>query len=169
MSEPGGREPFWDVVRRRHPDVDVVLLPPAGTTPPPPVGGEPVTAEEAHRVADRLDDDFATLWEGLFGTAPEASPVRWTGGLVPGTARPVRSQRSADVPLDLVGAARPSLADLGWTTSEPPAGLPPLVAERAGQELQLTVHDGVARLEVRGTAVSIDAPTLRALRAEGRA
>ena len=25
MSEPGGREPFWDVVRRRHPDVDVVV------------------------------------------------------------------------------------------------------------------------------------------------
>ncbi|MCX6408648.1 MAG: hypothetical protein NTV28_17180 [Propionibacteriales bacterium] len=168
MSEPGGREPFWDVVRRRHPDVDVVLLPPAGTTPPP-VQGDPVTAEEAHGVADRLDHDFAALWQMLLGTAPEGSPVRWISGLVPGTARPVRSQRSEHVPLDLVGTARSSLADLGWTTSEPPAGLSLLVAEREGRELQLTVHDDAARLEVRGTTVPIASRTLRALRAEERA
>ncbi|MEH3068963.1 MAG: hypothetical protein PGN15_13325 [Aeromicrobium erythreum] len=70
----------------------------------------------------------------------------------------MRSQRGRHVPLDLVGTARPILADLGWTTSEPPAGLPLLAAEREGQELQLTVHDDAARLEVRGTIVPIAPP-----------
>lgn len=170
MREPAQREPFWGVVRRRHPDVGIVLLPPAGASPPPAPVGEPVSAERAQEAADGLDHDFAILWDLLLGTPPEASPVRWTSGLIPGTARPVRSQRSGHVPSeDLTGAARATLTVLGWTTSEPPAGLALLVAERDGQDLELTVHDGAARLELRGAAVPIGARTLRSLRTQEQA
>ncbi|ALX05382.1 hypothetical protein [Aeromicrobium erythreum] len=169
MSEPGGREPFWDVVRRRHPDVDVVLLPPAEATAPPGSDRDPVSVETAQELAARLDQEFASVWELLLGGPPEPSPVRWTSSPVPGTARPVRSQRSRDERgEDLVGTSRAVLTDLGWTTSEPQAGLPLLVAERDDRDLRLTVHDGAVLLEVHGPAVPVRPRTLRALRAEAR-
>ena len=46
-------DPFWSVVRRRHPDVDVVVLPSVdGARPLVQEGAEPVAADEAGLAAD---------------------------------------------------------------------------------------------------------------------
>lgn len=74
-------DPFFDVVRRRHPDVDIVLLPPE--PPPLPVTADAVATDRTvERARDRCQGLAAALWQVLVED-PEQPP---TADLVPGVA-----------------------------------------------------------------------------------
>lgn len=73
-------DPFFDTVRARHPDVDVVVLPPEPPAPP----GDPLTAGEvlARREADAA---FAeALWQRV---VEEPTELRHTVSAAAGSAR----------------------------------------------------------------------------------
>lgn len=79
-------DPFWSVVRRRHPDVDVVLLP----EPAPPAPSDPassLTYEQVREVALLVGQTWASLAPLVRAAgcldegAPAAAPsVGWRGG-----------------------------------------------------------------------------------------
>jgi len=60
-SEIVANDPFWSVVRRRHPDVDIVVLPPNDVPDPTPGTGE----TPVHTGVTRADfeGDVTALWD----------------------------------------------------------------------------------------------------------
>jgi len=124
-------DPFFEVVRRRHPDVDIVLLPP--DEPPPTPVGPPVddaTVREELARAGALADE---LWRGV-PEAPEPVPeATLTLGPVQGTVQP----RARAVRHDLDGHAmlvrlKDELVDRGWRVDRIPGPVERLVA--AGEQ-----------------------------------
>jgi hypothetical protein len=128
-ADPAATDPFWAPVRRRHPDVDIVLLPPeqaadepADQPPADPellsrlwataVGGDEPTETAERRVQGRLE----TTW-----TRESDQPVD------PATAQAV-VRRTAE-----------TLEQAGWHVLAPADGLPRVQAGRP---------DGLDRAEV---------------------
>ena len=139
-ADPAATDPFWAPVRRRHPDVDIVLLPPeqAGAEQPSTEVTEPVDPAE---IEELFGDLVGILWKVAVGdTVPTEREQRWvqdrvqttwtheTGGQVdPAIAQGV-VRRLADV-----------LEQSGYDVLAPPDGLP---------RVQAGKPDGVSRAEV---------------------
>lgn len=69
-------DPFWSVVRRRHPDLDVVVLPDASTGPD--AAGPPVSVEEVRRAAVALQEAWRWIRPMLAEHGEPAPPsIRW--------------------------------------------------------------------------------------------
>ncbi|TQK68419.1 MULTISPECIES: hypothetical protein [unclassified Nocardioides] len=132
-------DPFWSVVRRRHPDVELVLLPPAGPAEPaeqlseqlrepiPQTSLEAATAECAARVAE--------LWDRLVGaTEPDEWRDRWTTGATPEVSRHEATwTRLGMEPVTAAGVLERAAALLGdedWRVLTPPDGMPRVLAGR---------------------------------------
>lgn len=130
-------DPFWSVLRQRHPDVELVLLPPAGPTGPaelvepaapiPGTGAEQATAECAARVAQ--------LWDRLVGeTEPDEWRDRWTTGAEPGLSRHeatwTRLRVDPVTAAVLLDRAATRLRGEGWRVLAPPDGMPRVLAGR---------------------------------------
>lgn len=160
-------DPFWSVVRRRHPDVDIALLPPGSGADEVavPDGLEPVDPEAE---AVRLDDEAARLWEQLVGDREPVSSARWTSGAARGTVRRETTLVLDDVdPIlttGLVTSAGATLADAGWHVLTPPDGLPRVLAGREAEVgrveatlVHATGHDRLV-LRVRSGSVLVDDP-----------
>lgn len=166
-------DPFWSVVRRRHPDVELVLLPsagpagPAGTAeltepipePIPETSAEEATAECAARVAE--------LWDRLVGvTEPDEWRDRWTTGATPDLARHEATWTLLAV--DPVTAsstlerAAATLREEGWRVLAPPDGMPRVLAGRPArhgrEELDLVLVPATGRffLTVRSGQYLLD-------------
>ncbi|MEO5661948.1 MAG: hypothetical protein ABIR39_01575 [Nocardioides sp.] len=134
-------DPFWSVVRRRHPDIDIVVLPPdeaPDLTPAP--GAEPI-----HTGAARTDfeADVADLWDRL-GQPEERSSVRWTTAPNRGAVALEGRITAEDVDPDEAAAtlrrAAERLADAGWHVLVPPDGLPRLSAGQVRSTGRRTVQ-----------------------------
>jgi hypothetical protein len=139
-ADPAANDPFWAPVRRRHPDVDIVLLPPEQAVPEQraPAASEPVDPVE---IEEAVGDLVSALWRATVGdTVPTEREQRWvqdrvqttwtheTGGQVdPATAQGV-VRRLADV-----------LEQSGYDVLAPPDGLP---------RVQAGKPDGLSRAEV---------------------
>lgn len=159
-------DPFWSVVRRRHPDVDVVVLPPVpGTRTAPDAATADVAAEET--VADEAVDPEAVArlehevvrraWASLItsaGAVEGVSPVvtgRWLNGSAPDRIRREAvavvedPSRLADpvAASGLLRRAEETLSTQGWHVLVPPDGLPRLMAGRPegdGRRELMIVH-----------------------------
>ena len=68
-------DPFWSVVRQRHPDVTLVLLP---EEPPPPdaASAEPTDPDAVRRAADAVRDSWADLVQPLVVAQGVEGPPR---------------------------------------------------------------------------------------------
>jgi hypothetical protein len=130
-------DPFWSVVRRRHPDVELVLLPPSEAVPEPipetvPAPIPETSAEEATVVcAARV----AGLWDRLVGEAePDEWRDRWTTGPVPDLSRHEATwTRLGTDPVTAAGIldrAAQTLRAEGWRVLAPPDGMPRVLAGR---------------------------------------
>ena len=137
--------PFWAAVRRRRPDVGLVLL--ADQAPPP----DATTAEpDLTAAADRVAGHATGSWAIATG-ADEPLVPRLAHGPAEHTvvARVRVSARLGACPLDDLESA---LRDGGWRTSRPRAGLDLLVASRPGTDLRASYADtGVLSLSVQST------------------
>ncbi|MDN4173263.1 hypothetical protein QWY28_09945 [Nocardioides sp. SOB77] len=175
-AERVAADPFWSVVRRRHPDVDVVVLPAGDAAPPDPaeVASLPeVDAADAAEGAARGEAEALALWTALVGAEPGTIRTRWAAGRASGTHRLETTLRLDDVDptaaVAAVGRAEDALAADGWHVLAPGDGLPRVLAGRGEglgrAELQLVHAPAEARLVLRvragdvrlGTPSEVDA------------
>ena len=122
---------FFGVVRRRHPDIDIVLLPPESDDEEPSL--PPLHAPRETHEAE-LQREAEDLWRDLLGPSPDGVGSRWEPGR--STTRLVVSAAAADI--GDVQAAQ-ALAQLqrrleadGWHTLAPETGMPRVLASRGG-------------------------------------
>lgn len=158
-AERVASDPFWGEVRRRHPDVDIVLLPPDAGPAHAPEGAEPVDPAE---VAQAGEQQVAALWSQLLGhVSPASRTVRWMSGDVVDslvrestwTLQATREELAAqDVPT-MLGRVVDALGAAGWDVLAPPGGLPRVTATRpeglGRSELLLLVVADDARVVLR--------------------
>lgn len=143
-------DPFWSVVRRRHPDIDIVVL--QGEGHPVPVVPEGAPIEDPAGVARRRDAEAAALWQRFGGTDNAEVTTRWTSG-PEGAVR-----REVTLRLEEVGGA--SAAELlersattlradGWDVFVPPTGVPRVLAgrdEAIGRTQVQVLHDSAQQV-----------------------
>lgn len=125
-------DPFWSALKRRHPDIDIVLLPSA--PPAPSASGTAPMAAEPFAREHLMDTD--RVWDALVGHGTQRRTARW----IPGPTRD-SVRRTATLTLDGVDqtvavahlrAAEEVLRAEGWRTFAPPTGMPRITAERDG-------------------------------------
>ena len=151
-SVPG--DAFFGVVRRRHPDIDIVLLPQTGPAEPP---STEVDAADLAGLAAGFDAEVTDLWaEVAAGIARPATASRWVEGSVLGSVSrdvllAVEGVDATTAHQALAGAER-SLTASGWHVLAPPTGMPRVLASRgvnaAERVLQVVYVEATARFAV---------------------
>lgn len=140
-AEIVANDPFWSVVRRRHPDVDIVVLPPDDApdlTPAP-------DATPIHTGAVRSDfeSDVADLWDQL-DQSPGRPVVAWTvapnRGAVALEGRIAAEHVDPDQAAAALRRAAERLGARGWHVLVPPDGLPRVSAGQARSTGRRTVQ-----------------------------
>lgn len=156
--DPG--DPFFDVVRRRHPDVDIVLLPPDEPAPAQERIA-PLRLEEAEDLASDLAGLIDNLWHQADLPTGEAPLVSWWAESAE-TARVEAALHAGGV--DQVDGVRALatferlLTDRGWRCSAPQDGMPRVLAStaRAGVAWQLQASSAPqGRFALRLAAVDL--------------
>lgn len=135
-------EPFFAAVRRRHRDVDIVLLPPESPTP----AGEPPPREELEALPGLLATELVDLWESVAGRIELAGDVQphFLFGSVEGSVRCEVRAVGRHVPVEpglaALSATRRGLLALGWEVGAPDTGVPRVLAHRgAGNDRRALV------------------------------
>jgi hypothetical protein len=123
VSEPLG-DPFFDVVHRRHPDIDLVLLPPEG--PPAPAVVEPAVVVAT---LDRVASLAARLWGDATPEGDVTPRARLAYGRGPGTVRATArlTLRRPDG-FEVLVALRHTLESAEWQVTRPPGEVERLLA-----------------------------------------
>jgi hypothetical protein len=158
----GPLDAFFAPVRRRHPDVDIVVLPAAEPTPP----AEPL--DEA-QVAEALDQVVTTaeLASEAMGPRTTAAPTaRWRYGTDDGTV--LASARSSTTTPDGFGslvALRGALETGGWRVRRLPGAVERLLGVRGHLRVQASYaeHTGALLLEVSSRSMSVGRDRAREL------
>lgn len=149
-------DPFWSAVVRRHPDVDVVVLPQADdprleVPPDIPV----LSVEQAGEVCESA---AASWWHAL---QPDQDPTqehaRWLAGEAGGTVRHeatrTRDGLAAAEGRAILEQASDLLRQAQWTVFTPPDGLPRVLGSRPGalgqSEMQVVFAPEPGRLIMR--------------------
>ena len=155
-SRAVAEDPFWSTVVRRHPDVDVVVLPPEAPGTPEVPADEPTVDPVLARA--ELRARMAGLWSAI-GLEGEPSHLddTWLAGAAAGTLRWQGTATFDDLdPVVASGAlqrARDLLAaDDGWTVLAPPDGIPRVLAgrpDRLGREDVQVLLPAASRAVVR--------------------
>lgn len=168
-------DPFLDPVRRRHPDVDVVVLPPEAPQPPDAPGDPDQEAAAAGlpALAGAVDEATAGLWPGLAGEAPPPAQVGF--GTDPGTVV-VRARCRARV-LDEPGVPvvlarlRETLEQQGWEPRRAEGEVARFTGRRAGLRLRASyaAESGALLVEVVSDPVRVGRERASALAGAGEA
>jgi hypothetical protein len=145
---------FFGAVRRRHPDVDIVVLPQTGPAEPSATEVDPADLDD---LAARFDAEIIELWaEVATGVARPATASRWVEGSVLGSVSrevllAVEGVDAATAHQALAGAQR-SLTGAGWHVLAPPTGMPRVLASRgegaAERVLQVVYVEATSRFAV---------------------
>lgn len=162
LSDPLG-DPFFDALRRRHPDVDIVVLPPdpVAAVPPEPVGDDEVAASMV-RVATLARQ----LWANAARESTEVPEGRFAFGAGPGTVRgTARLATRHDDGFHVLVALRHELETHGWEVARPPG----VVERMVGRLDDLTVSasyaegSGALLFEVSSGSLPVGAARAREL------
>ena len=176
------REPFFAAVRRRHPDVDIVLLrgePDVGPADSPTQRGDPETVDvaEARRrrtEAEALLDDLLELLASGLDQAAEAPVSGWRGS-GPGELVAETSVRIPGVGEaaghEALKVAADNLLARAWRVDRPEGGAPRVTAHRDRTSVAVTWWPPVAAYGVvlRTDPVRVGAEAARELKSEDRA
>lgn len=159
--------PFWSAVRRRHPDLDIVILPPE--PPRPASSGQPPRAPEpfARTQQEQMDE----LWASLVGHGMPRAFARWIPGPTSDSVRHTVTLTLDEVSTSAgIGHLREAVALLrgdGWKVFTPPTGMPRVMADRPGELGDESLLFGYApeqrRLFTRLTSTGLTVGDRRAL------
>lgn len=171
MSEHVDDDPFWSVVRRRHPDLDIVVLPPM--QPAPTESGQ--ARQDPESFARTRLAEMDELWATLVGHGLPRIDARWVPGPTDESVR-----RTVTFTLDEIDStaglghlreALPPLKAEGWSVFRPPTGMPRVVADRAGEFGDASLLFGYApeqrRLFARLTSTGLVVGSREAMRLIG--
>ena len=158
-------DPLLDTVHRRHPDVDIVVLPPE-TAAPVAVTAEPATpvgADAARSARTATAAEAARLWASMLELDPEVAAgtvrPRLAPGRVPGVVVPTALATATTSPAetDLSALSALGAALDGWDVRRRPGPVESLHATRAGAAVRATYapSTGVVVLEVTGPALRV--------------
>lgn len=150
--------PFWAAVRRRHPDVDIVVLPDER-----PAAGEAVDDAVVLAAVDRVTATVRDLTGDIDAPGAEAAPAYGpTEGTV--VARSRTSTRRDDGH-EALAALRTRLAADGWDVRRLEGGVARLVAHRDGLRLRASYAEpsGAFLLEVASVPLPVGTERARGL------
>ena len=146
-------DPFFAAVRRRHPDIDLVLLPPEGPPPDPQPGAANLVRTDLETVRARVAE---------LGVEGEE---RLELGDLPGTVRATaRSLRRTDQ-ISVVDGAVAAAAGHGWDPQRRPGAVELVLGTRDELRLRMSyaATTGVLVLEVSGPDRPVGRDTARDL------
>jgi hypothetical protein len=156
-------DPFFGVLRRRHPDVDLVMLPPLSAEPPAGAAAFPARARAVEQHAVRA---LEALWDRL-GVRPVGVSAHWWAQARTGTHRHVVRATvtglSADDTTPLLRDLGDALLALGWDARPAGGARPRIVARVAGLVLTAVAEDTSVPVEVVSSPLVLTAETLAAL------
>lgn len=168
LRPPGApiEDPFFDAVRRRHPDVDLVVLPPDDATEP----ADPVDDATVARVVQLVAEAAADLWSAV-APGSGATPTTRVGFAdretdVRAVARVAETTRDGYA---LLVRLRHELEQRGWFVQRPPSRqgseLERLVAELDGGHLVASYAEGsgAVLLELSSSALPVGVERAREL------
>lgn len=166
---PVAQDPFWGVVRRRHPDVDLVLL--NGRSPLDPPEAEPADAisiDDARMVERGVDDAYASIRHHLPPDTPAPTRI-WRaadGGHAYLNEKALRGLTGTRAVVTLRAIAR-ALEERGWKVAA--AGdedRPHLMATNGWIDLDVRSGAAATQLLMAGPVVPVRADDLATLEAE---
>lgn len=151
LSDPVD-DPFFDAVRRRHRDVDVVLLPPSG----PPVALEPVAETVVATALLRVEAIARGLWASVAPDSADRPRPRCTYGTGPDAVRATaRLRTSRDDGFHLLVALRHELEADGWAVTRPEGPVERLVGHLDDLTATVSYAEGSSTLLVELTSGSL--------------
>ncbi|WP_193609270.1 hypothetical protein [Nocardioides lijunqiniae] len=152
VPDPTG-DPFFDALRRRHPDVDVVLLPPE----PPPADPDAVVDEDLPgavlaRVATLAED----LWAAAARDSDAVPEARMVYGDGPGAVRAAsRVATRRDDGFHVLVALRHELETHGWAVTRPPGAVERIEGHLDDLTVTASYVEGTGALLFRLTSGSL--------------
>ncbi|HET8960514.1 hypothetical protein [Nocardioides sp.] len=152
---------FFAPVRRRHPDVDIVVLPSSGEAPP----GQHLTEAQLDATLDRLAGAAAPVFAALPGSTERPAPG-W--GYGPGDGTVVASARAGGTTTEGPGVLvtlRRTLEGEGWQVRRLRGEVERLSGVRGDLRLQASYAGATSALlvEVRSEPVHVGRSRARAL------
>lgn len=169
-SDPGGSDPFWSVVRREHPDIDVIVLDvPSPLDPPAGVAGQTVPIDQLRLIVRGVDDLYASILHLLPPDLP--APTRVWRGAAGGDAYVVeKALRGAggEAGLELLRRLARHLHDRGWAVEA--AGderRPHLMATNGWIDLDARSGAAATQLTIAGPVVRVAPDDQATLEREG--
>lgn len=169
-QDPLAQAPLLRVVRERHPDVDVVVLPPEAPAPEPADAPVPVTDAALDAERSRVEGVLAGLLAAAGATRAPADPApRTTWRSAPAShVVPVAEARlPIDDPEAGIAVGRALSARLradGWDGHLDRAGVTPLLlAALDDRTVRVAWLDAAVLVTVRGRALPVATATARAL------
>lgn len=148
--------PFWATVRRRHPDVDLVLLPDQGPVPP----GDEVDDQAVASAVDRVN----ALVDALGAEPPAEARIGFGPDL--GTVVPrVRLASNRDDGVAALDRLGDQLEELGWSVHRAEGGVARLVAHRDDLRVRASYAEqsGTFLLDVTAEPLPVGAERAREL------
>ena len=118
-------DPFFDAVRRRHPNVDIVLLP---ARPAPALGRPEASDADAERARHEVAETAGEVWRAAAPLSDKLPEARFSFGATPQAVR--ATERVVDHRSDGYGvlvSLRHELEERGWELERPAGGLERLV------------------------------------------
>jgi hypothetical protein len=153
---------FFTPVRRRHPEVDIVVLPAPEQTP----AAEPLDDGQLAAILDRVVTAAELAWDAFGPRATAAPTARWRYGPHDGTV--LASARSSATTVDGFGALvalRGALEAGGWQVRRLPGGVERLAGERSDLRVQASYAEdtGALLLEVSSRPMPVGRTRAREL------
>lgn len=169
-QDPGADDPFWGVVRREHPDIDLIVLDGPSPLDPPSGDVEQAIALDQARMLERgVDDVYASVLHLLPPDLP--SPSRTWRGAPGGHAYVVEKalrESGGEAGLELLRALARHLHDRGWAVAATgDEQRPHLMATNGWIDLDGRSGRAATRLTVAGPVVRVRRDDLRVLEDEG--
>ena len=160
-------DPFFREVRRRHPDIDIVLLPPEPPPAEPGEDAEEVAAEALIRVATQARH----LWSAIAPDAMERPASRFRFGNDAASVRPVSELNvRRDDGYEVLVRLRHELESHGWEVRRPDGTVEQLAGGLDGHAVSASYAEaqGVLVLTMSGPSLSVGVERARELTARTR-
>ena len=160
-------ELFFRELRRRHPEIDLVLVPP----PRPPAAAEIDADETAAGELIRVATQARQLWSAIAPGATEEPEARYRFGGDSASVRPVSTLTTRrDDGYEVLVRLRHELESHGWDVQRPDGTVERLTGVLDALDVSASYAEGLGVLvfSMSGPSVTVGAERARDLTASGR-